>query len=168
MRCCIGTIGYTALVFSLLYLPISIMIIILNLSPFWTAILGYFLAGEKVSKCEIFSMFGCFIGVIILTLQAEEEDGGQTSVHKSALYMLFGMALTLLSSFSASGIIVLTRKMRELQPSVILFFNGLIPTIIFFMWLSFKYINRSQAERDRMTEAECNMSLPQMSCYNSH
>jgi len=49
-RSLMGLVGFTCLLFSAIYLPIFIIAIIFNLAPFLTAILGYFINNEPVTR----------------------------------------------------------------------------------------------------------------------
>ena len=50
LRSLIGTIGFTTLVFSVQILPLFIVQIIYNMSPFWAGLIAYVFLGESVNK----------------------------------------------------------------------------------------------------------------------
>ena len=66
VRSIVGLTGFTTMVYSLQVLPLAIGLIILNMSPFCTAILSYAIKGEQLTKTEFVCMLGCFTGVVIL------------------------------------------------------------------------------------------------------
>ena len=72
-RSVMGLIGFTCLLISCIYLPIFVVAIIFNLAPFLTAILGWFINNEPVTKFIQACMIGCFSGVIILTIAKNHE-----------------------------------------------------------------------------------------------
>jgi drug/metabolite transporter (DMT)-like permease len=67
-RCCFGLLGFTTMVYSVELIPIFIMQIIYNTSPFWTSILAHLYLGEKVTNLEKACIFGSFLGVIFIGL----------------------------------------------------------------------------------------------------
>jgi drug/metabolite transporter (DMT)-like permease len=48
-------------------IPLSFFTMIINTSPFLTAILQYFWIRERVAKFEIVAMIGCYGGIILLS-----------------------------------------------------------------------------------------------------
>ena len=68
-----GLTAFTCEVYGLIYLPVFVAVIIFNLAPFITAIFGYFINNELVSKITKVCMIGCFSGVIILTVSKKHE-----------------------------------------------------------------------------------------------
>ena len=79
-RCVLGTMAYTSMVLSLQHIPLSLMSVLVNTTPFWTVILGYFISNDPVLWKQIVCMCGCFSGVLILTngkkdgIDLEEEE----------------------------------------------------------------------------------------------
>ena len=69
-----GTVGYTAMVFAVMYLPVFVTAIVINTAPFWTAILGFVVSGESVSKSEIVYIIGSFSGIVIMALSKQDAD----------------------------------------------------------------------------------------------
>ena len=55
------------------YLPIFITMIISNLNPFWSAIIGYYLNSEVVDRSTFVCMIGCLIGVVVFALSKRSE-----------------------------------------------------------------------------------------------
>ena len=54
-----------------LLIPLSLQNIILQTSPFWTSILGYFINNDTVSKMEIGAMILCFFGVVMIAVNKQ-------------------------------------------------------------------------------------------------
>ena len=57
---------------SLLVLPVTIMNVIINCTPFFTAILSYFFLSDKLTPCEILAMIISFSGVILIAYATPE------------------------------------------------------------------------------------------------
>jgi drug/metabolite transporter (DMT)-like permease len=53
---------------SLTLIPLGLAVIIVNLAPFWTALLAHCFNKEEISKLEIFAMAVCFSCVVGMTL----------------------------------------------------------------------------------------------------
>ena len=68
VRSCSGIVAFTCVVYSLKMLPLFIITIIFNTSPFITSIMGYVWLSDKVTKIELCLMSGCFLGVVGLAL----------------------------------------------------------------------------------------------------
>ena len=66
LRAFFGFIGFTLLLFSVMYIPIFIVNIIINIAPFITAILAYFINNEAITKLTMVCILGSFIGVLII------------------------------------------------------------------------------------------------------
>ena len=77
IRCMIGVVGFTCLVYGLKLVPIFISSIILQTMPFWTSIMGYFLNKEVVTKSEVICMVGCFAGVLVIAFSKYEAEKQQ-------------------------------------------------------------------------------------------
>lgn len=57
--------------------PVSIAVSIMMTQVFVSTIAGYFFNNEIISKSEIFSIFGGFLGVLILTNEHFFHDAGR-------------------------------------------------------------------------------------------
>ena len=64
--------------YSLTILPLGMVVIFLNLAPFWTTLLAHFINGEKVSYIEISAMVICFTCILGMTLQKDNSAEGET------------------------------------------------------------------------------------------
>ena len=65
-RCITGTICFYMLILESSWLPIFIAQTFNNTTPFFTALFGFYILGEKMSKLMMLCMIGCFFGVAIL------------------------------------------------------------------------------------------------------
>ena len=52
--------------------------VVINLAPFWTAVLAYFINKEAITIFEIVSMLVCFMCVVGLTLSSTEDNKDET------------------------------------------------------------------------------------------
>jgi drug/metabolite transporter (DMT)-like permease len=71
-RAVTGNGGIFLFVIAIPNIPMVHAIILMNISPLWTAILGYVINQEKVSWKEVVCMLGAFIGVIVLTVSGPQ------------------------------------------------------------------------------------------------
>jgi len=113
--------------------------IIMNTAPFWTAIFAYYALGDKVSGFEVMCICGCFAGVVTISINApnsEEYQDGQVSNSSSLVGLFFSMT----SALCFSGIYVITRKLKDLDASIILFHLGFQATTLFLIFDRLKYI----------------------------
>ena len=75
MRCISGTVCFTAFVFSIKYLPLSIFFVILNICPFLMALLACLWLREMITVVEVICMLGAFGGILIVGLSRQAESG---------------------------------------------------------------------------------------------
>jgi drug/metabolite transporter (DMT)-like permease len=117
-RCLIGTMAYTAMILCLKHIPISMMSILLNTSPFWTALLGYLIANDPILKSQMICMVGCFIGIIVLTT-AELDLNKKHNLFKKSDHtdgnVYIGIFFAMICSWGYSFVNVATRYLREIH-----------------------------------------------------
>ena len=111
-----GLITMFAVFWSIKMIPISISMIILNLHPFWTGILGLLMNGEPFGKVDLIAMFICFAGIVGIALTAAP-SGEDDDVFN---YYLIGVLLAFFSSLMIASIMVIGRRIREIHWSVVL------------------------------------------------
>jgi drug/metabolite transporter (DMT)-like permease len=80
----IGLIGS-----ALLVLPVTILNVIINCTPFFTAILAHFFLSDKLTKCEIVAMILSFSGVVLIAYATpDSESTGASAKQANALQNL--------------------------------------------------------------------------------
>ena len=158
MRCVAGLTGFTCMVFSVKYLPIFISAIVFNTAPFWTAILGFFMLGNRISCFDLFMMIGCFTGITILSLYqnrssqvlSEDEEHLSTSIidniHSTQITsfeFIIGMSCILTCSITYSLVSVLTQKLKTIHFSLMMFHYGWVASSMVFLYLILEHISTS-------------------------
>ena len=78
IRCVVGSAAFLMTTEALKLIPLSFFTMIINTSPFLTAILQYFWINERVAKFEIVAMVGCYGGIMLLSAPSLLND--QSSV----------------------------------------------------------------------------------------
>lgn len=133
-RALIGTIGFTTLVFSLQAIPLFVVTIIFNTAPFWCALLGYCVLGDTLTWRELGMMLGCFSGVIVMAMAKsgffKDTDGSMDIQNFYTIEYLFGLSMIFCTSWCFSAVTVITRKIKELHFSLLMFHYGLFATIL--------------------------------------
>jgi drug/metabolite transporter (DMT)-like permease len=153
VRSIAGLFSFTCMILSLQYLPIFISQIVFNTAPFWTAVLGFLILGTKVSSYDLMCMVGCFSGVIMLVsvkkdaviMEEERTDDNSIShnmINKnvSKIEYLIGLSCILTTAFMYSFIGVITRRLREIHFSLMMFHYGWITSLILIIYLLFQPI----------------------------
>ena len=113
-----GATGLTTtfcVLWSIKMIPISINMIVINLHPFWTGILGLLMNGEPFGKIDLFAMLICFAGIAGITLTA-----APTPENDANYSYLSGVLLALFASFCIASINVIGRRIRKIHWSVVL------------------------------------------------
>lgn len=82
--------------------------------------------GVVVTKFDIFCMIGCFMGVYILI---NSKDKHSESKHSSK-DQITGLIFIFVSAISYSFVGVITRKLKEVHFSVVMFHYSLISSLI--------------------------------------
>ena len=68
IRTVVGTANFCLSIYVLTMVPLSIVIILTNLAPFWASVLGYWINKEPIIKVEYAAMAICFSCVVGITL----------------------------------------------------------------------------------------------------
>jgi len=87
--------------------------IVVNLNPFWTGILGLLMNGEPFGRVDLIAMLICFAGIAGIMLTAA--PSGENDVNYS---YLSGVLLALFASFCIASIMVIGRRIRAIHWSV--------------------------------------------------
>ena len=67
-RSVIGLIGLTAFTFGAVLIPITVLVTVGNLAPFFASLMAYLLIGEGMSVFEVIAMLVSFGGVIMIAI----------------------------------------------------------------------------------------------------
>eukprot|EP00347_Sterkiella_histriomuscorum_P002354 403368478 len=76
-----GLFSFSFIYYALRYLPLVFVSMIMNLSPITTAIMSYFMLGERLSKLDIWILIISFVGVIFLILGSQDAS---SEINKSS------------------------------------------------------------------------------------
>ena len=138
-----GLFGFTAIVLSLTILPLFIVTVLFNTTPFWTGILAYHFLGDKVTGREVLLMFGVFFGVVAISVAKcfDHDTAIETQSSKSISTGNFalGVASVLWCSWSFSAISIITRKLKEIHFSLMLFHYGWFATSALLGFMIFEF-----------------------------
>ena len=104
-RTILGTANFMLSIWVLTMVPLSIVIILTNLAPFWTSILGYMINSEPIIKIEYLAMAICFSCVVAITLSKDSSVGSFEST------MIIGMLFTIIRSWTQAALTVCSRTL---------------------------------------------------------
>ena len=127
-----GTIAYTSVIFSVMYVPIFVFAILRNTSAFFIVILGWLINGESVSKTEGVFIMGSFTGITYLILQKDENVSTNNNI-------TLGVVFSLMTAFFLSIVIVATRKLKEIHYSIMIFWYSTCATSFYIIVLVRNY-----------------------------
>mmetsp|Transcript_1274 Transcript_1274/g.1523 ORF Transcript_1274/g.1523 Transcript_1274/m.1523 type:complete len:165 (-) Transcript_1274:455-949(-) len=135
-RCVFGAIAYVGMAFSLRRLPLSFTSILVNTTPFWATIVAYFVIGDRITFADLVCMTGALFGISILAFDKETNDGSSAHAGKSISSMdgsqiLIGLCWGLICATTFAFVVVFTRKIKEMFPSMILFYYALVSLMIY-------------------------------------
>ena len=136
IRAACGAIGYGGMVYAVSNLPLMVSTIIMNTNPFWCALLGVFILGEKVSKCHVLCMVGGFLGVVIVSMNKAEDQTTKSELSgvEHLQNHLVGVSAALISAFFAAVTFVSTRALKQIHFSLMLFHYGWMAVLMFWVW----------------------------------
>lgn len=107
IRTFIGTLGICLNFIANKLLPISISNSLFFLYPLITSCGGYLFLGEKLTKLEIVGMVSSFVGVILVVRYSQQKTETTEAIP------LANYIPSLVASFTATGVYLLTRKMGK-------------------------------------------------------
>lgn len=159
-RAFMGLVGFTTMVYSIQTIPLFVVTIVFNTSPFWCAFLGYLVLGEKLSWKELGLMMGCFSGVIILALAkggffkpgGENIETVENIMHND---FVFGLSAMVFTTWLFSAVTVITRKMRELHFSLLMWHYGFFATLCLLVWVIGEYMIMDDESYARRASPGC-------------
>ena len=133
-----GTLAQTSMLFAVSYLPITVAGIIYNTYPFFTAVLAALLLNESISKVDVVGLLGSFAGVSIMITQGEKaEVSTSTSKH-----LVLGVFFAFLNAIGFSFVAVSTRKLKDVNYSVIMLVYSVFATTFYLGYILVEYFKR--------------------------
>jgi len=132
IRSCICTSAIYLCNFSFSIVSITCFTILLNCAPFYTAVIAYFFLNETISAFEIIAMVCSFFGVALIAFAnpAEDEPTGTifAGMDERTRYVL-GVGAAALMSMLLSVMMVTTKFLKDVHPSVLFFYEQVTATI---------------------------------------
>jgi len=132
-----------------IYLPLSILFVIMMTNPFLIGILAVFWLNERMSFWEVVAMFISFIGVMILTFSgpkvdeeaaslaqtAEEEMDPETSAAFEKQNYALGVLFAFISAFSIGTLVMAIRKMQDVHYIIMQINSNLVSVVAIGVYL---------------------------------
>ena len=132
-RCLVGTFVFLITTLALKMLPMSIFVMIVNTTPFMTAVVQFVWIRASVTKVELFGMIGSYIGILIMGVSTP-----LTSQSDSDNYVL-GILYTLIAALALSYVSVATNKMKSVHYLVITFYLAVSMEIVCVLLMILEY-----------------------------
>ena len=101
MRCIAGSVGFLIYNTAIIYIPIGIFKIIMNMGLFMVAILSWLWLKEKLTLFEVIAMFVAFGGVILTSRGKESQETSFTEATLDDKYFT-GITIAIIGSMLAS------------------------------------------------------------------
>jgi drug/metabolite transporter (DMT)-like permease len=108
IRSIAGTICLVIFINALPLVPLGVLQTILQITPFWCSVLGWFMLGDRVSCFEVIAMVCSFAGIIMI-ISSKSENKDEKVVDNTSSGYMFGCFLMVLLSFGSGIIQVLIR-----------------------------------------------------------
>lgn len=96
------------------------MFVIMNSSPIFMSVLAFVILGEPIVRREIVAILICFSAVILIAL-GKPDSQESSQFYKSIWMFQLGVMAISFTAFAMSLVAVITRKMKTVSPTVILF-----------------------------------------------
>lgn len=144
---------------SLELIPFSLLVILFQTNPFWTAALSHCFNGEKVKLFEVFGMLICFAGVIVIANNDESpvenlemldsetgeiapplEEEEQVVKNASITARTCGIVLIMTASIISAWTAVFNRALKSVDYTVVMTYHGMLGFFASLMFLSVQFI----------------------------
>ena len=127
-RVCIGNTTFILFNLALPYVPIFIARILLQISPFWITFLSYCINDERVTLLEFIGIVICFCAVLVIALNqskhGDESQDDDSLIDASSTIGVLAVGSLILGSFTKAGSDVMSRALKNVYTSVILFYHS--------------------------------------------
>ena len=135
-------------------IPFSLLVILFQTHPFWTAILSFFVNGEKINIVEAFGMVICFTAVICIAINARDQnlelvsasigDVDRPENYKDLELLigarLLGICVIILAAICFAATAVFNRALKMVDFNVIMTFHGLFGFFLALLYISAKQL----------------------------
>ena len=131
VRYIVGLVSFYGLQIGLQNLPLSIFTIVLSTSPFFTAVIQYFWLGDPILFYEVFSMFGCFAGIALISFYRPASTALPDSENDSyePNYSL-GIIAVFLATIGFAFVTVAIKSLKNVHFSVLLTWYSVFTTTV--------------------------------------
>lgn len=116
------------------FVPMSLGTIIFNTSPFFVAVLGYFVNREKMTVLDFWGIIFSFTGVFMLVYF--QDESGDANEYQN---IIIGVALCFVYVMGVSCDVVITRNINKIHFAVVVFWISALLTIFYASWLVYDY-----------------------------
>jgi drug/metabolite transporter (DMT)-like permease len=107
-------------------MPLSLAVILMNLSPFWCSILGNYFHNEPIYRIEFVAMAVCFLCVIGVTLSKPTEEKDLKKEHN----IVVGVILAIAVSCTMASASVVSRALKDVPYEVTFFLHSILIGIV--------------------------------------
>ena len=106
-------------------IPLSLLVIIFQTSPFWISILGYFVNYEPIVGIEVIGMVVCFIGVVVITL-SQNSHATEETIDSGINLRILGIGMIFTCAWLNAITCVLNRKLSGVHHAVVMFWHAIL------------------------------------------
>ena len=110
--------------------PLTIINVIIKLDSFIVLVLGYCINNEKINPSIVVSMIICFASILAMTLSAKKETNEEGEDSDKQDTKLTGIGMALIVAFFGGSMPILTRRLKDMPASSMMFLMGLFGTLI--------------------------------------
>jgi len=125
LRSSIGFINFIMYMLAVKLIPLSLAVILMNLSPFWCSLLGNYFNKEPIYRVEFLAMAVCFLCVIGVTLTKPQREEDSTNHN-----ILNGVILTIAVSVTMASAGVVSRRLKDVPFEVTFFLHSILIGIV--------------------------------------
>ena len=138
-RSFLGFFSFSLQFFGMYFMPLSIAMVLYFTQPISTAVVNFFLGGERLSCLDLLSIFSAMFGVIILTYPQLLIPDLKTSNNdqEEYPYFYFGVMLSLSGSvFSGFAYFTMRKAGAKISATITTFYFGVFSAISSFVGFS--------------------------------
>ena len=132
--------------YSAIYIPISLLMIIVGTTPLWSSLLGLWINREKVMGYEYLAMFLSFCGLIAIALSHKPRDQSDASISMVGVLGALGCA------WCFSMCQVSQRKCRDVYYAVVNFYHTALGALAGLLYCFLQWLLTGESIKSHSTE----------------
>jgi len=130
LRAIFGTSAFILWMQALLFSPLSLNMVLMNLCPFWASFLAYGIYAERIYPAEIIAMFVCLGSVAGIAFLKPAGITTESVTDQTYDMVWVGLLIVFASSWISAGTKIVSRLGKGVHWSLFMFYYGIIGSVV--------------------------------------